>query len=66
MADKEREGSAVKLGKVREEGILLGQQQQRAYREEELNKYAEMAKMYKARAEELENARNELEQYNKF
>ncbi len=72
MQEKQRESLETRLEKAKEEGMLLGQKQQRGYREEELRRLDETAKEYKAQCEKLKGtiaemteSKKELEQYNK-
>ncbi len=67
----EKESLELRLEKARQEGVLLGQKQQRGSHSEELRRMEELLKEYKSRCDrlvetvkELEMDKADLEKYN--
>ena len=57
----EKESAALKLEKAKEEGMLLGQKQQRGFHGEEVKRMEDLLKEYKIRSDRLNEAVKELE-----
>lgn len=64
LTEKERESIAFRLDNAREEGVLIGQKQQRASREEEIKKLGDIIKDYKNKYENISGGMQEIMEEN--